>query len=237
MRMDGGSKCHLNRAMIPLFDDQNIPSTLPDDQYMQWWYPTVWRVQMAPIKLYRGANWGRDADYRGAAFETRFSITAVTGFWQVNLFQNKGPALLFFLRGFISGYLYWLHLELAMQCGGGQMNGDYKYHPGRLSIATCVVITPNFYWTNHQLRLNWPASTFICIPAYHPIPPFSLCQWNQFIFITLWVSAVCNDSWRVLDVSFIWLTANCYHAKVCVKALSIPCPFLTHSLHFVASWQ
>ena len=27
MRMDGGSKCHLNRAMITLYDDQNIPST------------------------------------------------------------------------------------------------------------------------------------------------------------------------------------------------------------------
>ena len=115
-----------------------------------------------------------------------------------------------------------------MHCGGGgQMNGDYKYHPGRLSIATCLVITPNFCWTNHQLGLNWPPSTFICIPAYYPIPPLASCQWNQFIFIIILKD---HRFAMTADGSSIWLTANCYHAKVCFKVLSIP----THSLYFVA---
>ena len=104
------------------------------------------------------------------------------------------------------------------------MNGDYKYHPGRLSIATCVVITPNFFTANHQLGLNWPPSTFICIPAYYPMPPLASCQWNQFIFITI----LKDHRFAVtFDVSSTWLTANSYHAKVCFKALSIPCPFFT----------
>ena len=88
--------------------------TPSDDQYMQWWYPTVWRVQMAPIKLYRGAKWGRDADYRGAAVKLQLKQGLALQRWQgfdksiCSRIRGQPP---FFLRGFISCYLYWLHLD------------------------------------------------------------------------------------------------------------------------------
>ena len=148
----------------------------------------------------------------------------MTGFWQVNLLQNKGPV------AFFSAWVY-LRLSIltafglrAMHCGGGgQMNGDYKYHPGRLSIATCLVIAPNFSTSNHQLRLNWPPSTFICIPAYYPIPPLASCQWNQFIFIIIGLQ------WQLTSPLYGWQPI-----VTMPKCASRPYPFLAHSLHFVA---
>ena len=91
---------------------------LPDDQYMQWWYPTVWRVQMAPIKLYRGAKWGQDADYRGAAVKQLKQGLAL------QRWQGFDKSICFRIRGLFSA---WVYLQLSiltafgvLQCGWGE---------------------------------------------------------------------------------------------------------------------
>ena len=135
--------------------------------------PTVWPVQMAPIKLYRGANWGRDADYSWVQLKQGLALQRWQGFDKSICFRIRGQV--FFLRGFISSYLYWLHLDYcSTEEGWEQMKGDYKYHPGRLSIATCPVITRNFSGPPTISRgLIGQPRTFICIQASYPMPPLA----------------------------------------------------------------